>query len=117
MMDHFKFFTFFSAACINISLTHFINLFIIISIHKSPMTRHQKCNRAPRRRMGQWEGQAGNSQLPHDVRRTNRVTWGTEKASWSFASSFHSPLLPKHKRAASWAWSKQRHALPALASL
>lgn len=35
------------------------------------MPRHQKSNRAPRRRKVQWEGQARNSQLSHDVGRTN----------------------------------------------
>lgn len=90
-MGHFKFSPFFSAIAKNISLTHFINLFFIISVHKSSIDRHQKSNRAPRRHMVQWEGQAGNSQLPQNVERTNRGISGTEEASWSFPSSSHPP--------------------------
>lgn len=49
MMDHFRFFTFFSATAKNISLTHFLNLFIIFqsinTYQATSMARCQKSNR------------------------------------------------------------------------
>lgn len=103
----------FSAAAKNISLAPFINLFIIISVHKSSMARHQKPKRAPKRCLVQWEGQAGNNQLPHNGERTNSHI--RDRESFLKLPILLSPLLlPKHKRAASWAWSQQRHLLQLL---